>query len=212
MPPAKKRGKKPTSFGNYFRAVLDKDNVQIDRDAKSQLESIIRSVGDCVALEARTLVMDNKRVTTNEADVKAAVELKFPGELHTYAKERMNRALTTFQAAQSKDKAEGVKISKSTQADLVFPPSRAHHLLKQYAPRAGVKAAVALAAALEYLAAEILRNCIKHMRNRNRKRINADVLFGAIQGDEELIALMQKIGHKVTESKPFALGEKNQEE
>ncbi|XP_050358981.1 histone H2A, sperm-like [Nymphalis io] len=78
--------------------------------------------------------------------------------------------------------------SRSSRAGLHFPVGRIHKILKKgnYAPRIGGGAPVYLAAALEYLSAEILELAAEVAKENNKSRVIPRHILFAIKNDEEL--------------------------
>jgi len=86
-------------------------------------------------------------------------------------------------------------VSRSKRANLQFPVSRIHRLLKKghYGQRVGAGAPVYLAAVLEYLTAEILELAGNAARDNKRQRINPRHIQLAIRNDEELNRLLRNV-------------------
>ena len=92
-------------------------------------------------------------------------------------------------------KSTGKKITKSVRAGLQFPVGRIHRLLKQgnYSKRTGSGAGIYMAAAMEYLAAEILELAGNAARDNKKKRVIPRHLQLAIRNDEELNKLLHGV-------------------
>lgn len=85
--------------------------------------------------------------------------------------------------------------SRSAKAGLHFPVGRIHKILRKgnYAPRIGAGAAIYLAAALEYLTAEILELASDAAKENNKTRLIPRHLLMAIRKDEELNKLLSSV-------------------
>ncbi|KAJ7923926.1 histone H2A [Mycena leptocephala] len=101
-------------------------------------------------------------------------------------------------AVKSKVNADGSpskRQSRSAKAGLQFPVGRIRRLLKKgnYAPRVGAGALVYLAAALEYLIAEILELAGNAARDNKKHRISPRHLQLAIRNDDELNKILVSV-------------------
>uniref|UniRef100_A0A8C5LSN1 Histone H2A n=1 Tax=Leptobrachium leishanense TaxID=445787 RepID=A0A8C5LSN1_9ANUR len=87
------------------------------------------------------------------------------------------------------------KRSKSAKAGLQFPVGRIHRLLKKgnYAERIGSGSAIYLAAALEYLCAEVLELAGNAARDNKKSRIMPRHIQLAVRNDDELSKLFAGI-------------------
>jgi histone H2A len=85
--------------------------------------------------------------------------------------------------------------TRSSRAGLQFPVGRIHKILRKgnYAPRIGGGAPVYLAAALEYLAAEILELASDAARQNKKGRVVPRHILYAIRNDEELNRMLSGV-------------------
>ncbi|XP_032525255.2 histone H2A, sperm-like [Danaus plexippus] len=85
--------------------------------------------------------------------------------------------------------------SRSSRAGLHFPVGRIHKILRKgnYAPRIGAGAPVYLAAALEYLSAEILELATEVAKENNKTRVIPRHILFAIKNDEELNRMLSGV-------------------
>ncbi|XP_062715731.1 histone H2A-like [Aedes albopictus] len=92
-------------------------------------------------------------------------------------------------------KVKGKAKSRSNRAGLQFPVGRIHRLLRKgnYAERIGAGAPVYLAAAIEYLVAEVLELGGNFARDNKKVRITPRHLKLAIINDEELNKLLSTV-------------------
>lgn len=95
--------------------------------------------------------------------------------------------------AKGKGLARG-QTSRSVRAGLNFPVGRISRYLRKgrYATRVGVGAAVYLAAALEYLTAEMMDLAGKVSKSNRKKRIIPRHLLCAVRCDDELNRVFQE--------------------
>ncbi|UYV80985.1 HIST1H2AA, partial [Cordylochernes scorpioides] len=87
------------------------------------------------------------------------------------------------------------KKSRSSRAGLQLPVGRIHRMLRRgkYADRIGAGAPVYLAAAIEYLVAEILELAANAARDNKKSRITPRHLQLAFKNDEELSRLLKGV-------------------
>ncbi|XP_075988246.1 histone H2A-like [Anticarsia gemmatalis] len=85
--------------------------------------------------------------------------------------------------------------SRSSRAGLQFPVGRIHKILRKgnYAPRIGSGAPIYLAAALEYLSAEILELAAEAASDNKKSRVIPRHILFAIRNDEELNRMLSGV-------------------
>ncbi|XP_058831060.1 histone H2A, sperm-like [Topomyia yanbarensis] len=90
---------------------------------------------------------------------------------------------------------ESKNRTKSSRAGLTFPVGRIATALKKgsYADRIGVGASIYMAAALEYLAAEILELSGNAAKDNKKSRIVPRHIQLAVRNDDELSVLLKEV-------------------
>jgi histone H2A len=102
-------------------------------------------------------------------------------------------------------------VSKSKRAGLLFPVGRfaSHMKARRPGEKTSTLASVSMAAALEYITAELLEISSNSARARKKKRITPVDLTNAIKADEELYQLLGRClvaesGFRAPSNKVFA--------
>ncbi|PAV77573.1 hypothetical protein WR25_15259 [Diploscapter pachys] len=108
---------------------------------------------------------------------------------------RMRRTAVCKMRTGKGSKLRAKAKSRSSRAGLQFPVGRMHRILRKgnYAKNIGGGAAVYMAAALEYLTAEVLELAGNAARDNKKTRINPRHLQLAIRNDEELNKLLSGV-------------------
>lgn len=173
------------------------------------LNAFIMHLKDAFAAEISVLLHMNKKNTITSREVQTAVRLILPGELAKHAVSEGTKAVTKYNASQSKSattskkagraggkKKAGDSHSKSHRAGLQFPVTRLKKLLQPAVagnPRISDGAGVYFAAVCEYLTAEILELAGNASRDNKRTRVIPRHLQLAIRNDEELSRLLRGV-------------------
>ena len=89
-------------------------------------------------------------------------------------------------------RATKATVSASTRAGTVFPVGRLNGMLKRgrYAERSSATAGVFLAAALEFVAAEVLESAGQHAERRKAVRIAPKDINLAVRADPEVAKML----------------------
>ena len=202
-----------TSFDTYIIKVLRQvhPGQSITEDAKSQTNYFLNVlaeeiIDEVVKILNRVYKMKKKRSpdrkTISSRDIQSAIRIILPGSLAKHAISEGTKAVTKYTSASSwsdySPNKRSKKSSKAGKAGLQFPPSRIKTLMKnQTRQRIGDGAPVYLAAVLEYISAELLELSGNNARNRGKTRISAEDLAKAIENDEELDTLANKLDLEV---------------
>lgn len=174
------------TFNVYISKVIQ--HVHSDQGLKTAtvelLNGLLVVLAEVIAEKAGVLMKNAKRETISSADVSEAVLLIVPGELGRHGKNEIVKAMKKYaQFVAEKKRVKNGSI-------VIFSTSRSKMFLKRNAKRVSDKAAVALAAVLEYLTAEILELAGNITSDRKRKYVTPAHVSRAIAGDEELKKLL----------------------
>lgn len=180
-------GTRPASFKRYIRKVLillDPD-VTISGHAKLVLDTMIKDVMDGLVDETRH-VRRHQRILPR--DIQAGIKLLFPPRLAKSALRNLLGALARHQA--SAHLKTGRRHSNRAGLILSVSQVRAFAVEKQYS--VGLPAALALAAVLEFIMAELLAFAAMLIKLDKRKRILSRDLATTIHKEPELALLFNK--------------------
>jgi histone H2A len=188
-----------TKFEIYIKRVLINSHrdIGINKNALSELNSLINYLADDIANKSVELVKSNGTKTITSREIQSSVKLIFPSEISKAAVRAGTRAVTKFQSQgfdDDKKFVEGKGLSK--RAGLVFPITRTRNILLKKPFRVGQGAPVYFAAVLEYICAEILELAGNSARDSKRKRITVRDLFLVVENDEELSKLFRENGYE----------------
>ena len=201
----KRRKRGMQTFKIYIYNVLK----QVHPDTKMRARAMTTTNGFVKDMETRLiqsaveLAKSNGKKTIGDREVKTAVRLCLPGQLATHSVAEGVKALAMFENNKDKKASEftqkkgsqmvpKVVVSTSTRAGLQFPVGRIHRHMKvdSSIARVSKKAAIYLAAVLEYLVAEILELSGNAARDNKKTRISPRHLQLAVRNDEELKKLL----------------------
>ena len=116
-------------------------------------------------------------------------------EKEKFADTKPGRGLAAYRKLAKSKKT--TPITSSTRAGLLFGIPRVHNLMKKHrlARSVGKRPSVVMAAAMEYVSAEVLELAGNIVMGLNKKRITPRTIMLAISGDDELFKL---VGCKAT--------------
>ena len=162
------------------------------------MDACMHDVLNTITAEALTVLRLNNKVTLSEKEIITAIQLCFPGEVARHAKVEAQKACAKFDASNPKPTSgkSPKKIKRkpqpaSARAGLQFPVGRIKTMLKARGAKVvSPKAAIALAASIEYIAAEVLELAGNAASDLKRSRISPRCIMLAIRNDAELNSLI----------------------
>ena len=203
--PAKKSKKKPKtsdkkskrrteSYSSYIYRVL---KVVVDpprgmsSKAMSIMNSFVNDIFERIATQASRVLRYNTRRTLSSREIQTATKLVLSGELTKHAVTQGTQAVTKYNNSNNPNnpnKKQKRATSHSAKAGLIFSVGRIHRHLKlgKYAARISAKAAVYLAAVIEYMVAEVLESAGVAAKTNRKTRITPRHITLAVRNDEEM--------------------------
>jgi histone H2A len=187
-PPAKMELERPTDvFDTYIVRLLKSINadLSISKDAVAVMNAMMIDLGDRIAIEAASVARYNNNKTVLLKNALAGVGMVLRGKLGSKACEEATSAVAIYSRF-----GKGVSDSVSGRANLHFPVSRVKTLVKGHTNlRMGIPSAIVIAAALEYICAEILELAAGALTEADRSRIMPRFVKMAVESDKELSVL-----------------------
>ncbi len=208
------------TFKIYCGKILKQVHPEIGISGTAlEITSNIAKMTICKIMDvANQFIQRSSLQTLGEKVVESAVRIVFPGELSKHAISELRKALEKYKSYDEKNpkskKSEEEKksVRRNTKAGLQLDVARVQKLMniRSVAKRKSDKAAVAMAAAVEYLIAEVLELSGNVARDTKKARITQRHIKIAILNDEELNkffknaviggGVLPKINEKVTEN------------
>ena len=175
-------------------------DARITADGLVSVNRILASVLVKINWHLLTKLKSDGKHTIVANDIVTAMQLVLSGALRKHARSEMDKATqkctTELKAKSKKTSPRGSSKSHKKQTwrhGYSFPPSAMHGYLKKHHARVSTCAGAALAALLEYLAAEILELSGNFASNARRGTIKPRDIQFAIRDDEELNDLMKDV-------------------
>lgn len=173
------------SFKIYLQRVCanNSSDMSLSLEALDSLDAIMSHLAWAITQRVCTIVDDGRTISLR--DVRSVVQLLFPQELSKLAIQTCTAAVTKCHVAD----ARGLQLLSG----LNFPISLATRYLRQFGRsslRVSKLASVTLAAALQYIASEIIDLSLNIARDQTKKRIKNRHVMLAIHKDQELHSLL----------------------
>ncbi len=179
--------RKRTRFYEIYLSKLLKqvsEDNGITSNSKQQLNSVLCLISRLLASKVNDLTKIAKKKTISEKEVANAISVLFPSELA--------RGMNTMseQAVENYELENNIKgITRQQKAGIIFPPSISEKYLRNFGYSnimISNRAPVALAAAVEYLAGEILDNASLSAKQNKHVRITIRDLELGIRTDKDI--------------------------
>ena len=188
LPKASLKKKRSRFFETYITKLLKQvsDTNGITTNSKQQLNSAICLISKILSSKIIFLTEVAKKKTMSEKEVKNALKIVFTGEL-------AKNAIIAGQKAVDKTENNGLGNTKGSsrqeKAGIIFPPAILEKFLRNFGYSKFMltsQSPVYLAAAIEYLTAEILENASSYAKDNKRVRISIRDLEMGVRNDKEL--------------------------
>ena len=179
--------KKRTRFYEIYLTKLLKQvsgENGITSNSKQQLNSILCAITRLVSARVNELTEMARKKTMSEKEVVNALHVLFPGDLGKGMATMCDQAVENYR---NDDATKGV--TRQERAGIIFPPSVTEKYLRNFGyskTMVSNTAPVALAAAMEYLAGEILENASVFAKQKKRVRITIRDLEIGVRTDNEI--------------------------
>jgi histone H3/H4 len=172
------------SYRSYTRKLLIQyhADLTITDSAKQVIEGLVLDILQRIVKEtADRIVPTTTRKGVQRSDIETAVRLVLPREMADYALKAVSSAAKKYTSYKRGSRVE----SDSAKAGLIFPVSRMKRLLETRFPVVSPHAAVALAAAVEYVVAEVVDQSGECALQQKRRSVTSRCVMLAIRGDDE---------------------------
>lgn len=185
--------KKRTRFYEIYLTKLLKQVSSengITSNSKQQLNSILCSTTKLISTKVNQLTEMVRKKTTSEKEVINALNVMFLGDLGKGMTAMCKQAVENYN-----DDVSTKGITRQERAGIIFPPSVAEKYLRNFGySRTMISngAPVALAAAMEYFAGEILENAAVLAKQKKRVRITIRDLEMGVRTDNEINNFFEK--------------------
>jgi len=185
--------KKRTRFYEIYLTKLLKQisgENGITSNSKQQLNSILCSTTRLISTRVNDLTEMAKKKTMSDKEVVNALHVLFPGDLGKGMSTMCDQAVENYR---NDDTSKG--ITRQERAGIIFPPSVTEKYLRNFGyskTMVSNTAPVALAAAMEYLAGEILENASVYAKQKKRVRITIRDLEIGVRTDNEINSFFEE--------------------
>jgi histone H3/H4 len=190
---AKKKKKDFSSFDSFIYRILKQvhPDTGMGGDASVVCDNLLKIFIRKVMMQANNLLRHKnvEVITLKSREILYALQLVLPGELRKHAHSEATKAITKYQS--SLDDKE--RKTRSFRAGLQISVSRVEKYMKKYSMvknKSGTSA-IAMAAAAEYIMAEVLELSGNTSRDNKKVRIIPRHITLAIGNDEELNELFK---------------------
>ncbi|KAJ3449908.1 histone h2a [Anaeramoeba flamelloides] len=196
----------PQNWDKYTKAVLKSfdEQMDIDQDGCIKINEFLHLVTHSLLLsiyKTKTPINENCKVFASSQDLLDAINRFIRNELAKCGFSQVIRTQRIFQNAKiSKSKRDHEFIMNKSdeitkQSGLTFDVGTVFNVLNENSFKLQFEFLfyIGFSSVLEYLSAELLELAVEHATKANKKIINAELVEMAIENDDELKDLFQRI-------------------
>ena len=188
--------KKKTRFYEiYITKLLKQVSPEngITSNSKQQLNSILCSITRLISTRVNELTEIAKKKTMSEKEVINTLYILFPIELAKGMVAMCDQSVENYGSNHDYHDSKG--ITRQERAGIIFPPSVTEKYLRNFGyckTMVSNSAPIALAAAIEYLAGEILENASIFAKQKKRVRLTIRDIEMGVRTDGEINSFFNK--------------------
>ena len=163
----------------------------ISKQGMDVLNSFIFDIFHRICKESKTLLQFQRKSSLSARDIQTSIQLIFPEEMAKAMTAELCRCITTYHSKLG----EGTSESKQSRCGLTLPIGRIERYIKHYGYTTRVEgtAAMAVAAALECVLMELLKETCDVMNEQDRIRITPRHLLLVMKNDKDFSAMTKSV-------------------
>lgn len=189
------------SFRPYIHDIREQvhPDHKLTKNTVNTINRVLNLLGAKIAKSALTIALSQKKKTISSHDVSYGIRVSLPKELAKHANSEMTKACTKFQTTSSADikptplKSKPIGSLNARRAGILISPSRARQFFRSFDMRISSSTPVALAAVLDYIAADLLEVAGQNAISSKRVIISNQDVFRAVDMDVDLTCMFSRL-------------------